>query len=312
MRQLTPAALRVLHQQHNLISTEQLRQVGVGRAHRERLVEEGVLEHVGHSVFGVPGCEPTLERRCLALSMQHPASYITGPTAGRLVGLRRMPRLAEISLGARHGSKVIVPPGVRLRQTTQLPEHHLRRLENGIVVAAWPRLAFDLSADLSRLDLVSVIDQMIHEGRTDMHELVATAELLCARGRAGSVQFARVLRERGGRAPLESHPEVRVFDGLVRRGVPVVAQVRHLELPDGSRIRIDMAVDAVRWAVEVDVHPAHVELPGTTRDKRRDRQLHLIDWQVERVTPLDLLDLRRLLDELVSLYRARSAALRTR
>jgi len=181
-----------------------------------------------------------------------------------------------------------------------------------MVVASWPRLAFDLSADLSRLDLVSVIDQMVHERRTDMSELMETAALLCARGRAGSSRFARVLAERGGRAALESHPEVRVFDGLVRRGVPVVAQVRHLELPDGGRIRIDMAVEPIRWAVEVDVHPAHVELAGTTRDKRRDRQLHLIDWQVERVTPLDLLDIRRVLDELTSLYHARTAALRSR
>gem|GEM_PF-6863597 len=55
MRQLTAAALRVLHQQLNLISAEQLREAGIGRAHRERLVAEGVLEHVGHSVFGVAG-----------------------------------------------------------------------------------------------------------------------------------------------------------------------------------------------------------------------------------------------------------------
>lgn len=309
MRQLTPEALHVLHRQHHLISAEQLRQAGVGRRHRERLIAEGVLEPVGQSVFGVPGNAWTLEQRCIALSLQHPRAYITGPTAGRLTGLRRMPTLSDICLGVPHGSKTGVPPGVRLRQTTCLPEHHVRQLDNGMVVANWQRLAFDLAADLRRVDLMSVIDQMIHDGRTDMTELAATARLLCARGRAGSVQFSKVLLHRGGRSSLESHPEVRVFEGLISRGVPVVPQVRNLALPDGRQVRIDMAVETVRWAVEVDVHPAHLELWGTTSDKRRDRQLHLIDWQVERVTPLDLLDIRRLLDELAALYHARVAAL---
>jgi hypothetical protein len=57
--------------------------------------------------------------------------------------------------------------------------------------------------------------------------------------------------------------------------------------------------------VEVDVHPDHLHLPGTARDKQRDRQLHLIGWQVERVTALDLLHPRGVLDELVELYRTR-------
>ena len=72
-------------------------------------------------------------------------------------------------------------------------------------------------------------------------------------------------------------------------------------------IRIDMAVPALRWAVEVDVHPDHLSLEGTTGDKQRDRQLHLVDWEVERVTALELLNLPAILDELVELYRARSS-----
>jgi hypothetical protein len=60
--------------------------------------------------------------------------------------------------------------------------------------------------------------------------------------------------------------------------------------------------------VEIDVHPSHLLLEGATRDKRRDRQLHLIDWQVERVTEIDLLDLEGLCDELAELYHRRCLA----
>jgi hypothetical protein len=71
-----------------------------------------------------------------------------------------------------------------------------------------------------------------------------------------------------------------------------------------------MAVPSVRWAVEVDVHPDHLLVDGTTKDKQRDRWCHRIDWQVERVTELDLIDVEALCDELADLYRARCAAVR--
>lgn len=312
MLNLTAAAMHTLQRQHHHISVTQLRATGVSRTTQLRLIGDGLLEHAGKSVLRVPGTPVTITTRLICLCLQHPGGFVTGPTGGWVVGLRRMPPISEIHFAIKHGTRLELPAGVRLRQTTKILEGHTRRLDNGIVVANWARLAFDLAADLPRLDLVSVIDQMLHEHHCGMTELGAVARQLCAHGRRGSELFANVLLSRGGRSPAESHPEVRVLEGLVARGVPVVPQVAHLELPNGTDIRIDMAVESVRWAVEVDVHPEHLGLRGTTRDKQRDRQLHLIDWQVERVTDLDLLDLKGLLDELAELYHRREAALRSR
>lgn len=312
MRQLTAPALHVLHRQQNLISFRQLAEAGVSRSVRDRLVAEGALEAVGKSVLSVPGAALTVERRAITMCLQHPQGHITGPTAGRFVGLRRMPKLADIAFVVPHGSRIDVPPGVRLRQATLIPPEHRRRLDNGLVVANWARLAFDLAVDLPWMDLLSVVEQMLHEGHTSLAELAAVGNLLCRPGRTGSRRFASVLAQRGAQAPVESHPELRVLRGLQGLGVPVVPQLRHLQLSNGQRIRIDMAVEDVRWAVEVDVHPDHGQLFGSTKDKRRDRQLHLIDWQVERVTSLDLLDLDGVLGELHRLYHARVAALRSR
>ncbi len=307
MGDLPGASLGILHRQLGVISAAQLRNTGVSDRSRRRLLATGVIEPAGRSVYRVPDIPLTFQSRLVMLSLQHRRGFITGPTAGGLVGLRRMPRASRVHFCVPHGLHVDVGNHVQLRQSNYIAPHHVRRLDNGIAIADWGRLAFDLSADLAHTDLASALEQMLQWQVVETTDLVDIARELCGRGRPGSRQFARVLVERHPGPAAESHPELRVLDGLRRCGVPVVPQVAGLQLPNGSSIRIDMAVPEVRWAVEVDVHPDHLDLVGTTRDKRRDRQLHLIGWQVERVTRLDLLDLRRTLDELVELYEVRRA-----
>ena len=53
--------------------------------------------------------------------------------------------------------------GVRFRQTTVLQRTDRSRRADGIVVASWVRLAFDLAADLRPLDHLSVLQQLLHE-----------------------------------------------------------------------------------------------------------------------------------------------------
>lgn len=305
MSQLTAAAIVVVHRQLGAITSEQLITAGVSRRQRARLLEDRVLSAVGHRVYRVTGIPLTLAARTVVLCLQHPAGFITGPTGGGLVNLRRMPKLSKVVFCMPHGARFDCPNFAELRQSRVTPDDHARTLDNGIRIATFERLAFDLARDLSIPNLSSVIEQMLQRKDTTMEALTSVARLLCARRRAGSATFATTLIRRHGGAAADSHPELMVLEGLLQRGLPVVPQER-LVLPNGRNIRIDMAVPALRWAVEVDVHPDHLYLEGTTGDKRRDRQLHLIDWQVERVTALDLLDLPVLLDELVCLYRERS------
>ena len=61
----------------------------------------------------------------------------------------------------------------------------------------------------------------------------------------------------------------------------------------------------MKWAVEVDGFDTHFQLAGGTNDRRRDRKSHVVGWQVERVSPLDLTDVDGVCDELAELYRRR-------
>jgi hypothetical protein len=158
------------------------------------------------------------------------------------------------------------------------------------------------------LDHASVIEQLIQRKICTIGTLGAMARRLCHPTRPGSERFALSLIGRGERPASESHPELVLAEALRAKGVPVQPQFDDLALPDGSTVRLDLAVPAARWGIEIDVHPDHLLLDGTTRDKRRDRKCHRIGWQIERVTEIDLLDIDGLVEELVELYETRLTA----
>ena len=187
------------------------------------------------------------------------------------MGLRRMPR-------RRPDSAVRTPwhPSVRRRpRVRQSRSDHpidFVRLRSGIVVASAPRLAFDLATDLSALDHASVVEQLIQLKKCTIGSLGATARRLCHPSRPGSELFARTLLSRGDRPAAESHPEVVLADALRARGVPVEPQFATC----GCRRDTHTARSrgpAVRWGIEIDVHPDHLFLDGTAKDKRRDRNV---------------------------------------
>ncbi len=307
MIDLTDAAFAILRRQLGHATVRQLEDAGVGRNARRRLVDGGAMVAVHRSVLRISSAPPTFESRCVALCLAHPTGFVTGPSGGRLVVLRRMPAAEPIHFSVPHGTHTF-DEGVVLRQSRKVTALDVLHLTTGIVIASAPRLAFDLARDLSEADLASVIEQLIHRKKCTMGSLGATARRLCHPTRPGSMQFARTLIARGDRPAAESHPELMLGEALRARGVPVQPQFRDLVLPNGSKVRLDLAVPAVRWGIEIDVHPDHLLLDGTTRDKRRDRQCHRIGWQIERVNEVDLLDLDGLLDELVALHAARIAA----
>ena len=306
MNDLTPAALAVFAARHGVATTTMLRKAGIGKRRLARLVDDGLLVRAAERVFRLAGTARTLEQRCAELCSAHPKGFLTGPTGGMLRGLRRIGSVSEIHFSAPHGHHVDVADGVRLRQSTKVLPWHVEQRIDGLVVASPARLAFDLSGDLSPIDHRSVVEQLVAQHRLTPADLRRIALELVHPARRGSAQFVAMLETRIGGGAAESHGEVLIGQGLVIRGVPVVAQYP-VVLPGGGRIRFDLAVPSVKWAVEVDGFDDHFQLVGGTSDRRRDRKSHVIGWQVERVSPLDLSDVDGVCDELAGLYRERCA-----
>jgi hypothetical protein len=308
MVDLTPGSMELFRRYHGHATGPMLTQVGVGRRRRDRLVEAGVLDMPFPRVYRLTSSTESLESRCTALCLAHPQGFITGTSAGRLMNLRRMGRSALLVFAVPHGSNIGPLAGVVLRQTTRIDPDHVRTRHDGIRLAAPARLAFDLGIELPVTDQASVIEQLLHDRHCTVADLGRMARRLGHPSRPGSAQFLMVLHSRIEGGPLESHLEVQLARALRERGIPVVAQVDRLQLPNGKQVRLDLAVPAIRWGIEIDGHPEHFMLEGGTSDRRRDRQCHLIGWQVERVSPLDMADLPGLCDELEALYRERVRA----
>jgi len=306
MSELPAASLAWLAAHHGVITTRALRSHGVGRSTLIRLLSRGVLEHATKGVFVIASSRNTLERRCAVQCATHPAGFITGPTAGMLGGVRRMPRSSAIHVSVRHGVHLPITSGVVWRQTTVIRAVD-REERDGIVLASWPRLAFDLAADLNRLDHLSVVNQLLHERKVTVEELAAFDERLGHPARPGSSRFRRTLISLGG-APNESHPEVVLADLLRHRDVPVEHQSRVIRSSSGQWFRIDLAVPGVRWGIELDIHPEHRTIEGHAADAERRRELHRMAWQIETVSEHDMADPERLADDLAGLYRLRVAA----
>ncbi len=309
MAALSPAAVDVVRRHHGIITTSQLREAEISAKAIRTLAGSGLLVREHRGVYRIATSPVTLESRCVALCCAHESGFITGPSGGRLWGLRRMPNDRRLYFAAPHGIE-FDHLGIVLRQTTAIDPSDVFVRTDGIRVASPWRLAFDLAADLKPLDHASVVEQILHEGRCNLNALVDIAHRLARTSRPGSRLFVTTLAGRLPGDPLESHAEVRLAMPLRARGVPVTSQATWLDLPNGSRARLDLSVPEIRWGIEVDVHPDHLLLDGTTKDRRRDRQAHLLGWQIDRVTALDLLVIDDLLDELVEIYRRRCVALR--
>ena len=217
-----------------------------------------------------------------------------------------MPGSAALHYSVPHGIHLLPTGGVTWRQTTVIHRADRHERKDGIVVAAWPRLAFDLAADLRPLDHLSVVHQLINDRRVTVDELVSIDRRLGHPARPGSGRFRRTLESLGdgGAAASDSHPEVVLAAALRQLGVPVVEQAEILR-PDGRRIHVDFGVPRARWGVELDIHPEHRSVEGHAADAERRRHAHRAGWQIEVVSGLDMRRPDALATELAGLYRMR-------
>jgi len=307
MSQLPAAAATLARRQHGLVTSEQFRQLDVSTYRRRRLLEADTIRVFHDGVYRFVAVAESFEQRCLAACLAIPDLAISGPSAGRLVKLRRMP------VGPVHAmvlKRTVTLDGVIAHRTNRLdPENDVVTRDDGIRILSTPRLVFDLARFLDDDDFESVIEQVLDRRLTSMPALFATARRLRRVGRDGSARFGRVVGRRPAWAkPKDSDHEVRLLRALHERGVELIPQLE-VELTDGSVIHLDGGDPERRFGVEVDHYTWHGGRAVSDYDKWRTRQLMRVGWVVPRVPDSEIdQNLAKVVGELVEIHHGRSVA----
>lgn len=283
MTYLTVAAHELFNRQHGVASIEQLEQSGLSRGQIEHLELNAAVVNIVRGAYRSPSVPETELTRCAALCLARPHVSIAGPTAGRLHGFRRVSGDRRIHLIAPPGAQPATATSkVVTYRTAAIHPYDIITRDDGIRVTSPARTALDLTRSLRFGDLVSVIEQAMHESAVSEDDMRAVA-VDWVRRRPWVRRYLDALDCRLAGGAAESHPEVRVGRALLAAGVHGIVRQHRIELPGYGWVRFDLAVPALRWAIEVDMFPTHEELGGAQSDRRRDDAALRAGWTVNRI-----------------------------
>jgi very-short-patch-repair endonuclease len=275
--------LALARERHGLVTAAELTRFGIVGRPRSQLLSAGFLVPLHRGVYRIASHADSFEQRCLAACLAAPDAAISGPSAGRLWGLRKV-HTDDVHLIARRTVKL---ERVSVHRTGLLGPFDVTE-RFGIRVLRPIRLLCDLAAHLDEAALESVIEQLLDRRLASIPSVRAAAGRFRARGRPGSLRLGRVLESRPAwLKPADSDLEVRIWRALAERGVRLDRQVPVL-LDEGTTVHLDLGDSESRFAVEVDHVTWHGGRLDAQRDKRRDRMLARLGWTVVRVTDEDV------------------------
>lgn len=283
MTRLPVAAHRTIARQHGVASTAQLTAQGLSIRQIQHLADTGQLIHVERGAYASPSVCLDELGRCAAICVARPDVAIAGPTAGRIWGFRHVTADRRLHVIAPPRAQPASRIGVAVYRTAAIHDDDIIHRTDGIRVTSRARTCLDLARHLSADDLLSVIEQAMHDGRLSNAEMRAVAVDWISPQRKWLRTYLRQLDRRIAGPAAESRPEVDLGQALERAGVVGLVRQFEIDLPRCGRARFDLAVPKLRWAIEVDVHPVHEETAGRKSDQRRDAAAIALGWLVSRV-----------------------------
>ena len=310
MHALTPEVGAWLSTHHGVVTSIELRKMGLTPDQIRRLLRTKVLVPYAKGVYRLRAAPETEDQRAALACAVHGGVLLSHQSAGRVWGLRGLgaDRRLHVTLPGR--TKRLVP-GAVVHWSHRMHAVDIVERPDGIRVTSPPRTAFDLAWGLSDERLASVIEQLLHDRRCTIPTLFATARRLRASGRNGSDRFGRVLQSRPAwLRPVGSDLELRFERAVLDAGLPRPVRQQAIVLADGHVIHPDFYWPDFREVVEIDHITWHGGKLDSTYDKRRDRQLRRLGINVTRFTDSEIGDdmVRVISDLRAILQRSRVAA----
>ncbi len=271
--------------QHGVVHRRQLLTLGMSDAAVWRARRRGVLVDVLPGVLRVASSPETFAMRCMAalLRVDGP-SFLGAWTAGRIHGLRRMPRsVVHLTVPVRR-RLVETPDWLHVHRSSWFEaDRDAVVRDDGLVVATPLRMLFGLAAAFGQFRFERAAEDAWHLGLINPGAAADYLERHRCRGKDGVATMETWLeRVLDRNLPAQSDLELELLDALGQVGLPEPVRQHPLRLPTGETIHLDIAWPALRLAVEPGASWWHGGDLGQRRDQARDRACSEVGWHVVR------------------------------
>jgi hypothetical protein len=294
--------------QHGVAAVKQLVEFGLSESTIKRARARGVVSMVVPGVVRLVGFAETFESRAMALLLlTSPKTFLSGPTAAALRGLRGMPRsrveltLPELERPRRR------PPWAKFVYASWIqPEVDFDVWPSGLRVATPLRMLFGLAGQFNQYRFERAAEDAWHLGLVTPPEAWEYLAQVRRSGRGGVTRFETWLRRTDcQKSPSATGLELDVVDLIRRAGLPEPERQHPLTLRNGITIHIDLAWPDVRLGIE----PGHSWWHGgdqrSRADQARIRGCSALGWLIIPYDESAPDHGEAIVNELVEIYRER-------
>ncbi len=297
--------------QFGVITRRQLLDVGTSTSSISRARQRGLLVEVLPGVFRFASSPESFMMRSAAVNLAtEPVGFLSGWTAARLWGLRKMPE-SPIHVTVPPNTNRALPDWVRCHRSRWYDESDRYTRPDGLVVAQPMRMLFGLAAAFNQHRFERAAEDAWHLGLITPSDAWDYLDRHRCRGKDGVSTMESWLERSMPRArPTQSDLERLFLEALERRSLPAPEMQYPLQLPSGEVIHLDIAWPDIRLAVEPGSSWWHGGDAAQRRDQERDRACTEIGWMTLRFDETVRDDPDRAAEQVERIHRRRSADLR--
>lgn len=287
-----------------VLSTEDLRDVGVCDDRRELALRRGGLVAVHRGVYRPAGVRMSAEGRLRALCVAcGPGAVASHRSALWLWGLADEPDVHEVTVPV---SRRSTTRGVMLHRSSDLRDRY-RFVRRSVPTTTPDRALLDGAAVVTPPVLARAVEQALIDELVSVATLRNILDDLGRRGRRGTGPLRRYLDRRAlGDARAESQLEPLMARLCRDHGIGQVLFQSAIRL-DGHIYRPDFQIPAARLVIEVDGLDAHASREALDDDLTRQNRFIRHGWVVLRYTVTHLRRPAAVAREIIEVARRRQA-----
>lgn len=277
---------RIAATQDGLLTSTDLRELGVDRSSLRRLCQKGLLERVHAGVVRVAGAPISWNQRIRAACMADERLVASHRSALRLLAMRSRESAIEVTIRF-PASRCL--DGVRVHRSVDLDPRDVIDID-GIAVTSPARTLADAGLIFRAHEVQRLVDHSVAIGQVTKSQLIDVRRRFGEHGRNGVVSLDLAIDGLpSAAAETDSGPEVLLLRLLADAGLP--EPVRQYPVRVGRERRyIDLAYPDVSLALEYDGNDPHTRVARFEDDRRRQNGLVLLGWTVLRYTHAELRD----------------------